>query len=227
MARSSGEERLQPTGRSEAPAALTALAIEGAVELMGRAGRPAAVRVQGASMRPTLEPGGWIRVDFAPTRLRFGDLVVLRSDGYLVVHRLVSLAGRRQEGKRFRTRGDGRLELDPPVARSRIVGRVTGLLRRGGWRSLEGARPRFYAAWIALHDRGWAAAGSTAARLDRSMARIGLPSRLRAWVGRADRLLLRLTDRLFFEALNPALRPLESPGEPDPGHPLEPRAGNR
>ncbi len=190
------------------PAALSPSVLDGAVELMGRAGRSGAMRVQGVSMRPTLEPGAILRVDFAPDRVRFGDLVIVRREGFLVVHRLVSLAGRGRPGGRLRTRGDGRLELDAAFDAARVVGRVTGVLRAGTWRSLEGAGPRAYARCVAAHDLLWAAAGAAAGRVERLLARAGVGLELRGWVRRADRLLLGLVDRVAFDALH---RPLEPP----------------
>lgn len=202
------------SNRPVEPAALSASVLDGAVELMGRCGRGGAMRVQGASMRPTLEPGAVLQVDFAPARLRFGDLVIVRREGFLVVHRLVSRAGRARPGRKLRTRGDGRLELDPAFDAARVVGRVTGVLREGGWRSLEGVGPRAYARCIAAHDLLWAAAGSAVGRLERLLARAGVAVALRDWIRRADRLLLGLVDRMAFDAVHRPLEPLRGEARP-------------
>lgn len=217
-------------GSSDRPVGLAALStsvLDGAVELMGRAGRTGAMRVQGASMRPTLEPGAILRVDFAPGRLRFGDLVIVRREGFLVVHRLVSSPGGARG--RLKTRGDGRLELDAAFEAARVVGRVTGVLREGRWRSLEGAWPRAYARCVAAHDLLWAAAGAAARRLERLLGRAGLDLELRRWIRAADRLLLGLVHRIAFDAVHRPLEPappVETSGSdgtgrpPDAPHPL-------
>ena len=86
-----------------------------AVELMGRAGRLGTVRVQGESMNPTLRPGQLLAVDFSPEGTARGDMLLFRQGDLLLVHRRVASAPPLDGRSRFRTRGDGVLDLDPPV----------------------------------------------------------------------------------------------------------------
>jgi hypothetical protein len=116
-------------------------------------------------MRPTLEDGDRVCIEPSSRPPRFGDLVLFRQEDYLAVHRCLGPA--RGAGARgpFRARGDGRLRLDPPVAREAVLGRAIAVDGRRGMRSLEGTGARGYARAVALHDLAWAWAGSVARRL--------------------------------------------------------------
>src|SRR5262245_57898101 len=97
--------------------------------------------VSGRSMAPTFEDASEIRI--APAdRVRFGDVIIYRSGGIVVVHRIVGI----RRGPRYRTKGDGRPHVDPGyVAPEALLGRVV-VIERGGqrWRTDRPAA-RFYA----------------------------------------------------------------------------------
>lgn len=87
---------------------------------MLREGRPVAMPLGGASMRPLFAPGDTVHI--APARaddVRPGDVVVLDLDGQLLLHRLVY-----KTSDEVVTRGDDSLALDPPRPHDALIGRV-------------------------------------------------------------------------------------------------------
>ena len=167
--------------------------LDAALELLGESAGRAVFEVRGRSMRPTLRGGDAVLVLLNDRRVRPGDLAVFRLGGDTVVHRCVAA-----EGGSLRFRGDGREDLDSPVAAGEVLGRVVALRRSGSWLGLEGTPARAYGRAVAAHARFWSAAkrvvGAPAARLDRG--------------------LLRVADRLAFR---PCHRPVpEPPGLPGP-----------
>ena len=100
--------------------------LRGVRELTGEG--PLGARVRGGSMAPLLADGD--RVELAPARWPLpGDLVAFETgDGRLVVHRLLGYrwtAG----GIACVTQGDASPAPDPPVPRSRLLGRVVAPAR--------------------------------------------------------------------------------------------------
>ncbi len=182
--------------------------LDAAVSMMGRAGRLGAVRVLGESMRPTLGSGDLLAVDFAAGEPRRGDLVVYRQADYLTVHRCLGRA-RFPDGRPcLRTRGDGCLALDPPVAPERVVGLAVAVRRAGAWRRLDRAPARAYAVALAGHALAWAALAVLASRtIDRALARLGAPRLAGRFAAALDRRLLRLADRLLFSRVHRAAPP--------------------
>lgn len=136
------------------------------------------------SMVPHLRGGDLLlvrRAQGAPAR---GHLIVFRQNDYLVVHRYLGGA-RTPDGRPcYRTRGDGRSALDPPVLAADVVARAVAVRSGGTWRSLDGPAAGVYARMVAWHDLFWAAAavaaqraglGGIAAALDRGLLRLGAP----------------------------------------------------
>jgi hypothetical protein len=79
------------------------------------------VRVVGDSMAPLIPSGAWVR--FVPgARPRFGDVVVARAGGRLLVHRVI---GHRRG--RVLLRGDAACVPDAPIAPIDVVGRVVAV----------------------------------------------------------------------------------------------------
>jgi hypothetical protein len=147
------------------------------------------VAADDTSMEPLIAGGD--RIALVPPRSapRRGDVLVYRQQHYLVVHRYLGSASAPDGRPCFRTRGDGRNTLDPPLFPEAVAARVTSVERSGSWRSLEGRGPAFYARLVAWHGLGWAAAGVALRRL-RAEA-------VAAWL---DRACLRAAHALFFEA---------------------------
>jgi hypothetical protein len=170
--------------------------LDAALELLGEGAGRAVFEVRGRSMKPTLRDGDAVLVLLNDRDVRPGDLAVFRLGPDTVVHRCVAV-----DADRLRFRGDGREDLDPPIAAAEVLGRVVALRRAGEWLGLEGRAARLYARAVALHARFWSASrgrlGGAATRLDRG--------------------LLRAADRLAFGACH---RPVpEPPGLPGPGGP--------
>ena len=85
-----------------------------------REGRTVELPATGASMRPLIPPGGFVRVEPARAAdVRAGDVVVVDAGGRLICHRLVYIAAGRAV-----TRGDDVVACDPPLPADAIVGRV-------------------------------------------------------------------------------------------------------
>ncbi len=193
------------------PNVRTGALLDAAVALLGSTGRLGTVRVLGDSMTPTLPPGSMLCVDFAPTELGRGDLLVFRQAGYLAVHRLLGPATFPDGRPCLRTRGDGAPALDPPLDRSSVIGRAVAVRRDGAWRDLGRGGARAYAVLLAFHDLGWAGAGVAADRTaDRILRAVRLPLSLRGAFARVDAGLLRAADRLLFRLVHP-------PAPPPPG----------
>jgi len=176
--------------------------LDAAVQLLGESGRGGSVRVLGTSMAPTLLEGETLAVEFAPSALRRGDLLLFRQADYLVVHRLLGPARFADGRPCLRTRGDARIALDPPVDPVRVVGRVTAVLRSRSWRSFRGAGARGYALAVAWHDLFWAFAGVVASRADRLLRALRLPGPFHGWTAATDRALLHVVHRALFDLLH-------------------------
>lgn len=99
-------------------------------------GNPVCMRVAGDSMVPLLQSGDavWI-APIGPAGLRRGDLVVFCRADSLVAHRLVAV-----DPTGWRTKGDNRSHLDPPVADTALLGRVIAIQREGTQIELRGLR---------------------------------------------------------------------------------------
>jgi hypothetical protein len=193
---------------------LTQDILDAAVALMGRSGRGAVFPVEGRSMCPTLVAGELVAVEFSPPAIARGDVLLFRQANALVVHRLLGPARPAPSGAlRWRTRGDGQPNLDPPVDPERIVGRAVAVLRDGRWRSLRGAGARFYGRCLAWHDLSWAAAAVIGLALDGRLERLGLPSPCRRLAVALDRLTLAVIHRVAFRWLHPVVpAPADMPG---------------
>ncbi|HEX5322244.1 MAG TPA: S24/S26 family peptidase [Capsulimonadaceae bacterium] len=78
----------------------------------------------GYSMAPTLPPGTRLKVtcgEPAEDNIAVGDILVVRDQGSLVIHRLVEIA---ESPKRYICKGDGNPHRDPPASEEMVVGRV-------------------------------------------------------------------------------------------------------
>ena len=98
--------------------------IDAILEFRAERRRRSRCYITGNSMAPLIRHGDRLEIDHDPGELRPGDVVVFRREGALVAHRLIR-CDRIGPGERLVTRGDGCAALDPPVARSQVIGRVT------------------------------------------------------------------------------------------------------
>lgn len=154
--------------------------------------------VQGSSMIPTLIEGQHLHTVFSEFHPKPGDLLLFRQVDYLVVHRYLGRCRTREGQPAFRTRGDGRLFLDPAVLPEKVVGLVVAARYGERWLSFRGTRARWYGRAVAAHCFGWTAVGVVARKADRLFARLKLPE---PWVRSAeflDRLALGCAHVLFF-----------------------------
>jgi hypothetical protein len=94
------------------------------------------MEVSGRSMLPTLRPDDRVEVEGVdPSRLRFGDIIVLDSgETGWVIHRFF---GWRRTPPVPLTKGDARRFFDPIWPGCRVLGRVSGVERSGRRRSCK------------------------------------------------------------------------------------------
>ena len=84
------------------------------------------VRGRGPSMMPTIRPGERVLLEPLSRALRKGDIVAVRADRCILVHRVVEC----RTGT-IRTRGDASPGVDAPSSRSSILGVATAVFRKG------------------------------------------------------------------------------------------------
>ena len=77
-------------------------------------------------MVPTIRPGERVLLEPLSRGLRKGDIVAVRADRCILVHRVVECGT-----DTIRTRGDASPSVDAPSSRSNILGVATAVLRKG------------------------------------------------------------------------------------------------
>jgi hypothetical protein len=193
--------------------------LDAAVELMGKSGGLGSVAIAGTSMLPTFTGVERLAVEFSPARLEYGDVLVFRQRGILVVHRLVQHR-RRQGSHRLRTRGDGTIAFDPWLDPDSVIGRVVAIgYADGTWRNVRNFLARCYGHALGLHGLVWGGMGASAAKLGGST---GEDWRWR--LGRLDFFKLRVVHSVFFRALHPRVPAPEFLGSPPNGDPADVQA---
>src|SRR5262245_28173550 len=90
------------------------------------------------SMEPTLSGGDALLVVPLPAEPSVGDILVFRQNADLIVHRYLGRARTPDGNPCWRTRGDGRAELDPPLDPSAVRARAAALRVAGTWRPVDG-----------------------------------------------------------------------------------------
>jgi signal peptidase I len=183
--------------------------LDAAVDLMAESGREGIVPVMGASMAPTLRDGQRVVIDFDPSTLRGGDIILYRRRNETgtrrEVHRMLSRARSSDGSGSFRTRGDGNPYLDPHLSPGDVHGRVVAVEDGTVWRTLSSRPARLYARCVAWHDLAWSAAWAAARGLDGWLPGPAAP--LRRGVGWLDRTLLTLAHGLLFRAVHATTEP--------------------
>lgn len=119
------------------------------------AGAAVRFRADGDSMRPTIR-GGEI-VTAAPlvdARVVTGDVVLFRSAGRVLAHRVVAIDTMGAE-RIVCLRGDAKTGHDAPARLSEIVGRVVGVERNGRTIRLDGMTARLRYRVRAAASRLW------------------------------------------------------------------------
>ena len=124
------------------------------VDLLAR-GHAVRFRARGHSMHPIIRCDDYLLVEPA-ARIEPGDVVLTLAERGLTAHRVV-----RVDESQVLTRGDNAPDFDPPLDRSRILGRVTHAEREGRMRRVRRARSVVLAATrmamkaIARFTRTW------------------------------------------------------------------------
>jgi signal peptidase I len=115
-----------PVGLAE----LSGADLRAVAELWKRGGREIVARFGGTSMLPTIRPGAEVLLQCGD-EVRVGDVIVFIADDRPIVHRVVAISGR---GSVVLTCGDAHVVPDQPITdRGRLVGRVVGVRRNGGF----------------------------------------------------------------------------------------------
>jgi signal peptidase I len=148
------------------------------------------------SMAPLIGSGDRVLVGkVAAEQVRFGDIVVFRRKGDLIVHR-VFRKHRTANGLRFSEKGDTRFAF-APVGGEQIVGRVTMVEKRGRMLSLTSPLSRFtnlaLSAWLY-----WTAAGITMLRSSRSKTIRGVGKVLSGLSLLSSKILVRICFAIWY-----------------------------
>lgn len=98
------------------------------------------IRPGGNSMLPTFRPNEDIIIlSPLPQTLKKYDVIFYqRSDGKPVLHRVIAV------GETFTCVGDDQFQTEPGVKRDQMIGLVTGFVRNGRERSVEGNAYKLY-----------------------------------------------------------------------------------
>lgn len=194
--------------------------LDRAVSLLVASGRRGVVAVVGDSMKPTLEDGQSVEVDFAEFRPRRGDLLLYRRETVQgvrrEVHRYLGRSRARDGRSALRTRGDGNPYLDAPVDRGAVEGRVLTARVGGSWRTFRGRRPRLWAWLLAWHDLSWSLLWAGTRGAGRLLGPIGRRIAPERWIAGFERRLLGLGHRLLFRHFHPIV---EAPSRAGQGRP--------
>ncbi len=107
------------------------------------------MRARGRSMRPMIRDGEELRIRDLGNRVpRSGDVVLARTAGGAVIHRVVAID---RAACRVRLKGDGERYPDALLPMSAIIGRADAVRRKGRWVSLEAPWRAVLAQFVSLH----------------------------------------------------------------------------
>jgi signal peptidase I len=99
------------------------------------------ITVQGNSMFPFLLENETVKVTpLFDRRIRKGDILVFKSSGNLVAHRLIHI--NKKQGT-FLTKGDFCFKKDRPLSPDQIIGKITIVFRKGREVHLDNPFSRF------------------------------------------------------------------------------------
>ncbi len=100
-------------------------------------------RARGNSMHPTVRDGECLIVaPVAATRVAIGDVLLCRTRGRPIAHRVLSIELATDGSQRFNLRGDAVVDYDQPVSADQVQGKVVAVEREGKLVSLEVAGGR-------------------------------------------------------------------------------------
>ena len=128
--------------------------LEATLQIWGQAGGQHSIPITGRSMLPLIRDGDLVLVAHGHAAVRQGDVVVFRREGELVAHRVLRVYGS-GAGKRFLTKGDNALRLDPLLSAEEIVGRVLDVRRGDRQMSLDTTAWRGVGRFVAVTTLAW------------------------------------------------------------------------
>jgi signal peptidase I len=112
-------------------------------------GKRVRISATGQSMTPLIQPGVPLELEECrPENLRQGDIIVVRADHALVIHRLVRIeeCPDSLSGLKFVTRGDAAAQVDPAWEKERVIAKVRAcggnFFGRMLWKILDSAWKR-------------------------------------------------------------------------------------
>ena len=79
-------------------------------------------RATGNSMIPNIYPGDKIYIEPVRRNYAIGDILVIKTENKLIVHRLISFKGK--DNEILLLKGDNNSFYDPPVSQQNVIGRV-------------------------------------------------------------------------------------------------------
>lgn len=89
-------------------------------------------KAPGRSMQPTIKEGETITVEpIAPEAVKRGDIILYRTPGGVVAHRVVGIQRKMSAHHLFFLRGDAAAMCDAPVASDQVLGKVISVERDG------------------------------------------------------------------------------------------------
>jgi hypothetical protein len=109
--------------RTEPDAATLVPARRGLFELYRTRGASVWIEAVGSSMQPSIRDGDWLLLDFAACEAKIGEIVFFPLGQRLVVHRVIRRS-LRDGAWVLETKGDARLDVDPPVHATDVLGVV-------------------------------------------------------------------------------------------------------
>ena len=100
-------------------------------------------RPGGHSMHPTIRDGEAVTVEpVEPGKVERGDIVLYRTTGGVIAHRVMRIERREDRPEVFHLRGDASTSRDAPVRAEQILGRVVSVERMGRTISLVNLRAK-------------------------------------------------------------------------------------
>jgi signal peptidase I len=116
--------------------------LEVSTDLLSR-GYSVRFRPGGHSMHPTIRDGEAVTVEpVDPGKVKRGDIVLYRTAGGVIAHRVTLIERREDKPEVFHLRGDASTSLDAPVRAEQILGRVVSVERTGRTISLVNLRAK-------------------------------------------------------------------------------------
>jgi len=111
-------------------------------ELLSR-GYRVRFKAEGKSMQPTIRDGESITVQpMEPSDVKRGDIILYRSGGAVIAHRVEEIAWNGSRIAFFILRGDASSSPDQPVRPERVLGRVVSVERENQHIALGGKEAR-------------------------------------------------------------------------------------